>query len=85
VFKNRAGVFRVMRYAHAELDLKLQALAQVFPDVLGAPKAGGMVLNRRELITLVSAPVIPRGSRYVARGEGTTGPRWNWTVARVVD
>jgi integrase/recombinase XerD len=38
-----------MRYARADLDLKRQALAQVFPDVLGAPKAGTMALHGTEL------------------------------------
>jgi hypothetical protein len=38
-----------MRYARADLDLKRHALAQVFPDVLGAPKAGRMSLHGTEL------------------------------------
>jgi hypothetical protein len=38
-----------MRYARADLDLKRQALAQVFPDVLGAPKAGTMAPHGTEL------------------------------------
>jgi hypothetical protein len=29
-----------MRYARADLDLKRQALAQVFPDALAPPGAG---------------------------------------------
>jgi hypothetical protein len=36
-----------MPYARADLDLKRQALAQVFPDVLGAPKAGGWRFTAR--------------------------------------
>ena len=43
------GLQTTMRYARADLDLKRQALAQVFPDVLGAPKAGGMALRGTEL------------------------------------
>ena len=38
-----------MRYARADLDLKRQALAQVFPDALGAPKAGDIALRGTEL------------------------------------
>jgi len=37
-----------MRYARADLALNRQALAQVLPDVLGAPKAGGMALHGTE-------------------------------------
>jgi hypothetical protein len=29
-----------MRYTRADIDLKRQALAQVFPDVLAPPKGG---------------------------------------------
>jgi hypothetical protein len=38
-----------LRYARADLDLRRQAFAQVFPDVLSAPKAGGMALHGTEL------------------------------------
>jgi Phage integrase family len=44
-----AGLQTTMRYARADLDLKRQALAQVFPDALGAPKAGGFALRGTEL------------------------------------
>ena len=44
-----AGLQTTMRYARADLALKRQALAQVFPDALGAPKAGGMTLHGTEL------------------------------------
>jgi integrase/recombinase XerD len=44
-----SGLQTTMRYARADLDLKRQALAQVFPDVLGAPKAGRMALHGTEL------------------------------------
>jgi hypothetical protein len=39
-FLGHSGLQTTMRYARADLNLKRQALAQVFPDVLGAPKAG---------------------------------------------
>jgi integrase/recombinase XerD len=48
-FLGHSGLQRTMRYARADLDLKRQALAQVFPDVLGAPKGGGMALHGTEL------------------------------------
>jgi integrase/recombinase XerD len=35
-----ASVATTMRYARADLDLKRQALSQVFPDALGVPAAG---------------------------------------------
>ena len=44
-----SGLQTTMRYARADLDLKRQALSQVFPDALGAPKAGGMALHGTEL------------------------------------
>jgi len=31
-----------MRYARADLDLKRQALAQVFPETLAPPRAGAL-------------------------------------------
>jgi integrase/recombinase XerD len=37
------------RFARADLDLKRQALAQLSPDAVGAPKAGGVVLHGTEL------------------------------------
>jgi integrase/recombinase XerD len=48
-FLGHSGLQTTMRYARADLDLKRQALAQVFPDVLGAPKAGTMALHGTEL------------------------------------
>jgi integrase/recombinase XerD len=39
-----------MRYARADIDLKRQALAQVFPEVLAPPK-GGAFLFRGDDIT----------------------------------
>lgn len=44
-----ASVTTTMRYARADLDLKRQALAQVFPEILGAPKAGHVRLDGSEL------------------------------------
>jgi site-specific recombinase XerD len=46
-----ASLTTTMRYSRADLDLKRQALSQVFPDSLGVPKAGrvrwhGAELNR---------------------------------------
>ena len=38
-----------MRYARADMDLKRQALAQVFPETLAAPAAGRMRLDGTEL------------------------------------
>jgi integrase/recombinase XerD len=34
-----------MRYARADIDLKRQALAQVFPDVLAPPKGGAFIFH----------------------------------------
>jgi hypothetical protein len=39
-----------MNYARADIDLKRQALAQVFPDVLAAPQAGRVALERLDVI-----------------------------------
>jgi len=38
-----------MRYARADLDLKRQVLAQVFPDALGAPAIGKLRVSGSEL------------------------------------
>jgi hypothetical protein len=65
------GLQTTMRYVRADLDLKRQALAQVFPDALGAPKAGGFALRGTELTRLASAPVIQRGCQLVRRHEVT--------------
>ncbi len=45
-----ASLNTTMRYARADLDLKRQALAQVFPEVL-APPTGGAYMFRGEDIT----------------------------------
>lgn len=44
-----ASVTTTMRYARADLDLKRQALAQVFPDSLGVPAAGRVRWHGAEL------------------------------------
>lgn len=44
-----ASVTTTMRYARADLDLKRQALAQVFPDALGVPAAGRIRWHGAEL------------------------------------
>ena len=43
-----ASLNTTMRYARADLELKRQALSQVFPDVLGAPTAGRMKIDGSE-------------------------------------
>ena len=45
-----ASLNTTMQYARADLDLKRQALAQVFPEVLAPPK-GGAYLFRGDDIT----------------------------------
>ena len=40
-----ASLNTTMRYARADLDLKRQALAQVFPEVLAPPKGGAYVFR----------------------------------------
>jgi integrase/recombinase XerD len=39
-----------MRYARADIDLKRQALAQGFPEILAPPRCGAFVLNGTDLI-----------------------------------
>jgi integrase/recombinase XerD len=40
-----ASLNTTMRYARADIDLKRQALAQVFPEVLAPPKGGAFVFR----------------------------------------
>lgn len=40
-----ASLNTTMRYARADIDLKRQALAQVFPEVLAPPKGGGFIFR----------------------------------------
>jgi len=46
-----ASLNTTMRYARADLDLKRQALAQVFPEVLAPPKGGAFVFRGDNNIT----------------------------------
>ena len=45
-----ASLNTTMIYARADLDLKRQALAQVFPEVLPAPAAGHLMMPERDLV-----------------------------------
>jgi integrase/recombinase XerD len=40
-----AGLNTTMRYARADIDLKRQALSQVFPDALTPPRGGRLLIN----------------------------------------
>lgn len=44
-----AGLNTTMRYARADLDLKRQAIAQVFPDALSPPRGGRLLINGSDL------------------------------------
>jgi len=45
-----ANLNTTMRYARADLDLKRQALSQVFPDALAPPRGGHLLLDGRDLV-----------------------------------
>ena len=45
-----AGLNTTMRYARADIDLKRQALAQVFPDALAPPRGGRLMIDGRDLV-----------------------------------
>lgn len=45
-----ASLNTTMRYARADLDLKRQALSQVFPDALAPPRGGHLLLDSRDLV-----------------------------------
>ena len=45
-----ASLNATMRYARADLDLKRQALAQVFPGALSPPRGGHLLLDGRDLV-----------------------------------
>lgn len=45
-----AGLNTTMRYARADLDLKRQALAQVFPDALSPPPGGRLLIDGSDLV-----------------------------------
>jgi site-specific recombinase XerD len=44
-----ASLNTTMRYARADLDLKRQALAQVFPEVLAPPKGGAYIFRGEDI------------------------------------
>lgn len=44
-----ASLTTTMRYARADIDLKRQALAQVFPEVLAPPKGGAFIFRDNDL------------------------------------
>jgi site-specific recombinase XerD len=44
-----AGLNTTMRYARADLDLKRQALSQVFPDALAPPRGGRLLIDGSDL------------------------------------
>jgi integrase/recombinase XerD len=45
-----AGLNTTMRYARADLDLKRQALSQVFPDALAPPRGGRLLIDASDLV-----------------------------------
>lgn len=45
-----AGLNTTMRYARADIDLKRQAIAQVFPDALAPPRGGRYQPDGRDLV-----------------------------------
>ena len=45
-----AGLNTTMRYARADLDLKHQALAQVFPDAVAPPPGGRLLIDGSDLV-----------------------------------
>jgi site-specific recombinase XerD len=45
-----AGLNTTMRYARADLDLKRQTLAQVFPDALAPPRGGRLLIDGSDVI-----------------------------------
>lgn len=45
-----AGLNTTMRYARADLDLKRQAISQVFPDALSPPRAGRLLLDGSDMV-----------------------------------
>ncbi|WP_292588210.1 tyrosine-type recombinase/integrase [Mesorhizobium sp.] len=44
-----ASLNTTMRYARADIDLKRQALAQVFPEILAPPKGGAFVFRGEDI------------------------------------
>jgi hypothetical protein len=54
-----ANLNTTMRYARAEIDLKRQALLQVFPEVLVPPLGGRLRLDGTELLGWLRSLYIP--------------------------
>jgi integrase/recombinase XerD len=51
-----ASLNTTMRYARADIDLKRQALAQVFPDVLAPPKSAAFLFHGNDLTGWLRRP-----------------------------
>ncbi len=45
-----ANINTTMRYARADLDLKRQALSQVFPDALAPPRGGHLLVDGKDIL-----------------------------------
>jgi integrase/recombinase XerD len=45
-----AGLNTTMRYARADIDLKRQAVSQVFPDALAPPQGGRLLIDGADLV-----------------------------------
>lgn len=45
-----ASLNTTMRYARSDIDLKRQALSQVFPDALAPPRGGRLMINGADLL-----------------------------------
>jgi integrase/recombinase XerD len=45
-----SSINTTMRYARADLDLKRQALSQVFPDALAPPRGGHLLIDGKDLL-----------------------------------
>ena len=45
-----ANLNTTMRYARADVDLKRQAISQVFPDMLAPPRGGHLLVDGKELL-----------------------------------
>jgi integrase/recombinase XerD len=45
-----AGLNTTMRYARSDLDLKRQALSQVFPDALAPPRGGRLLIDGSDMV-----------------------------------
>lgn len=45
-----AGLNTTMRYARADIDMKRQALSQVFPDALAPPRGGRLLIDGSDIV-----------------------------------